>query len=128
MFTGRKADDSQPGIAVAERRHWRVPPARVLVATFLPEDDQPGTERAIARCLGLRDRRQIGGAGEAHYTDLGEPAWQAQRSSTRSRSDPTARTAGSDARRAWSRPQLPASMKSSACSTLRRSCSTQRMA
>ena len=64
MLARREADDRQPRLRIAERRHRRVPPVGMLGAAFLPERHQPRAQRAVARRLGLRDRRQVGGAGE----------------------------------------------------------------
>ena len=76
MLAGREADDRQPGLAGR-----RTPaPARSTspgcsARHSLAERDQPRAQRAIARRLGLRDRRQVGGAGELHSrSSLGEHA------------------------------------------------------
>ena len=64
MLARRKADDREPRVRIAERRHRRVPPVGMLGAALLAERDQPRAQGAVARRLGLRDRRQVGGAGE----------------------------------------------------------------
>ena len=61
VLARREADDRQPRLGIAERRHRRVPPVGMLGAAFVPERHQPRAQRAVARRLGLRDRRQIGG-------------------------------------------------------------------
>src|SRR4249919_529426 len=68
---GREADDRQPGIWVAERRHRRVPPIRMFGSKCVAKRNQPWAEQAISRRFGVRDRREIGGAGATHGASLG---------------------------------------------------------
>ena len=71
MLARREPDDRQPRVTVAERRHRRIPPVGMFGAALMPERDQPRTQRAVARRLGLRDRRQVGGLD--HRTFLSSP-------------------------------------------------------
>ena len=53
---GGKADDGEPGAAVPESGHGRVPPARVPAAQRLPQGDQARTERAVPQRFGFGER------------------------------------------------------------------------
>ncbi|GCC47971.1 hypothetical protein chiPu_0031916, partial [Chiloscyllium punctatum] len=48
LHTGRKADDQQPRVRIAERLHRGVEPVRVARAGFCAEVGQPWTELAVA--------------------------------------------------------------------------------
>src|SRR5579884_1273126 len=49
-----KHNDRQPRVAVAERRHGRIPPIRKFDPAFLPERDQARAQRAVTRRFRLR--------------------------------------------------------------------------
>ena len=59
-------DDRQPCVGIAERRHGRVPPVRLLAAKLVAQGHEPRTQWAIARRFGLRDRGEVGGLGHVN--------------------------------------------------------------
>ena len=59
MFSWSEANNRKPRVAIAECRHRRVPPTRMLVTALLAKGHQPRAQWAVARRLGLGDRRQI---------------------------------------------------------------------
>ena len=102
----------------------------MLGAALLRGTHQPRAQRAIARRFGLRDRRQVGGAGanSAFATDLGErPVAGATHlyAVAIGSNRPHGRSA---ARAASSKQRSPGSKRTSGCSTPRRSSSIRRMA
>src|SRR5436305_12355611 len=82
MLARCEANDREPRLTVAERGHRRVPPAGMLVAPSFPERDQPRAQGAVARRLGVGDRRQICGLKDprGHCERRSDEAIQAARS------------------------------------------------
>lgn len=60
---GSETQNCQPRVRIAECRHRRVPPVRVLGAELLAQAHQAGAPWTIMWCFCLRDRRQVGGSG-----------------------------------------------------------------
>ena len=142
MLARRQADDRQPGLGVAERRHRRVPPVGMLGAAFLAERHQPRAQRAVARRFGLRQRGKVGGLSicTRHCEDASDEAIQSRKLDCfaslamtvrsdvpslrhRHRIEPAARPLRAAAQVVEA--AIAGSTTTSACSTPRRSCSTR---